>query len=681
MKKLILTVSLLLISACMEHDLSYLSSAFDAEHSLAIPLIHSKTILVDLLPEEDDMSSDPDGFLRATFRRDSIAEIKVDSLLIFKDQTAFLDSFSIGEIYIPNFSKVKFTYLDNISSNFQNDLSQQISAAIIDSQNNDSAYFPPIPIQSGGIHQYPNVTEEFLHVLISEGVLSLEITNNLPVELSILELELRNTFDDSLLGSFDFQDISPSETVESSVDIEGLLVSNDLYIEIIYMESPGSGNEWVFVSSDDNLFFSINGLGLIASEGLVKYPSQLGPDSVLVFDLDFDDGVEVDFVELSAGELTYTFDSDINTSIEVTIQIPELLDQDNEVFSDVISINNSGSVVNTILLENYKLDLSTSTNQLHFIYSSQITNSETFVEYNKLDQMSVNLQMVNLEYDLIQGYFGQFEKLIEEDVLDLDLSMFSDLPSGIIFESPSLIFTSDNSFGVPFHLDLEIIGTSESDVVNLYGPIVDVASQDESITVFDVTNSQISEFISINPPVVIYGGSIISNPLGNTGIQNVLSPNSSIVLGFEMDLPMHLRIDNATSKDTLALDIDSAVSSDIDMIESVELHLRTKNDFPFDIALSLFLQDSISGLILDSLNFDVLQAATVDVNGKTIEPIVYETVIKLTTNLIDAFFNSNQAVFDVRCNSFDNQNTAIKLYTDYELIVDAGVIIDTKFEE
>ena len=129
------------------------------------------------------------------------------------------------------------------------------------------------------------------------------------------------------------------------------------------------------------------------------------------------------------------------------------------------------------------------------------------------------------------------------------------------------------------------------------------------------------------------------------------------------------------------MDFDSDNFPDIDQVESVEFHLQTKNEFPIDIALSVFFEDSVSGLILDSLNFELLQAAPVDENDIVNEPILFETKIKLTSNQFDALLNSNRALLDLRMNSYDTENTAIKLYTDYEFVIDAGVLIETKIVE
>jgi hypothetical protein len=48
---------------------------------------------------------------------------------------------------------------------------------------------------------------------------------------------------------------------------------------------------------------------------------------------------------------------------------------------------------------------------------------------------------------------------------------------------------------------------------------------------------------------------------------------------------------------------------------------------------------------------------------------------------IDAIFNANQVLLNVQMNSFENQNLAIRFYTDYEFVIDAGVIIELKIEQ
>jgi hypothetical protein len=146
-------------------------------------------------------------------------------------------------------------------------------------------------------------------------------------------------------------------------------------------------------------------------------------------------------------------------------------------------------------------------------------------------------------------------------------------------------------------------------------------------------------------------------------------------------LPLHLRIQDAVTKDTLALSLDSENITQFEMVESVRMQLYTENEFPLDVALTMLFQDSITGVVFDSLKIELLEAASVDENGRSIEPRVYNSNISLNSGQFDALFNANQTILDIRMKSYDVENTAIKLYTDYEFIIDAGVIIELKIEE
>ena len=676
-----LTLSLLLMSSCMEHDLTTLSTEIEAEYNLAIPLIHSTTRLGDLLPENENMSTDDDGLIRISFRQDSIAEILSDSLLVIENQEPTLEEFTVGEIALPAFTSNVSIVMGDLTSNLDPTISSQISEAIDYSQVFGSAYFPPIEEQSGGVYNAQG-SDQFHSVFISEGQLSITITNNLAIDLSVLNLRLRNTIDNSIVGLFEFVNVQSGSISSSIVSLDGVTLYSDLSMEILDLASPGTGSnpldqsQWVPISNSDELELVIEGEGLVATEGMVKFPAQSGPDSTFVVDMDFEDGAEIDFIEIAAGQFVYSFNSDLNTTLELTLEIPQLVDENNNSFYEVIQIVNSGLVTNSVSLENYTFDFSNSLNQLQVNYSSQILATQNYVSYEESNEISLTIGMEDLEFNLIQGYFGQIEEIITEEVLDLDLSLLADISTGIILESPKLIFSADNSIGIPFEIDLAMIGENGAEFISLGGPLFDIAAEQISETTFDNTNSQLPELIALNPTAITYSGTVISNPLGNTGSPNVLRPNTSIVLGFEMDLPLHLRIQDALTKDTLDLSFD--FDSPADMIESVKMKLRTQNEFPLDVDLTMFFEDSISGAILDSLTIDLLEAAPVDEDGRTIEAITYESNIVINADQFEALLNSNRTILDIRMNSYNSENTAIKLYTDYEFIIDAGIIVELK---
>ena len=682
-----ITIVLLLFSSCLEHDLTTLSSTINAELGLAIPLIHSTTTLGDLLPDNEDLYTDEDGLIRIYFRKDSIAHVVSDSLLSIENQEPTTQEFTVGSISLPDFNSTIITEMNSLTSNLQDsELSEQITEAINYSQVYGSAYFPPINPQSGGDYNAQGSTE-FQSVLISEGVLNIEVTNNFAIDLSELELRLSNSIDNTEIGVFLFENILASTSESASVQLQNITLSAEMSIEIVNLSSPGAGldpydeSSWVTISTDDELVIAIETVDLIATQGFVKFPDQIGPDSTFVIDMDFDEGVEIELIALSAGAFVYSYESDLNTTLELLLEIPTLIDANSNPFSEIIQIENSGLVTNSISLEGYSFVFSGTSNQLQVNYSSQIIPTENFVSYNQLDEIALSIGIEDLDFELIQGYFGQLDQSIDEGILDLDFSALTDIASGIILESPSLVFTADNSIGIPFEIDLNLIGEANGMSVALDGPSLLVPAEQISNTAFNNSNSQLQELIALSPTVISYSGTVVSNPLGNVGILNTLSPNTGINIGFEMDLPLHLRIQDAVTKDTLALSFNLGDATQIEMVESVRMQLHTENEFPLDVALTMLFQDSITGVVFDSLKIELLEAAPVDVNGRTIEPIVYGSNFAITANQFDAIVNSNSTILDIRMNSYDSEYSAIKLYTDYQFIIDAGIIVELNIEE
>ena len=685
LKNGVILFALFLFTSCMDEDASKISNSLDVQPYMAIPLIHSTTTLVDLLPDDEHISSDADGLIRITYREDSIVQVESDSLLQVENQVPTEESFLLGAIDLTDFDIAMHVALSEIIGNLEGALAAEINNAIAQSSSLGIAYFPPITPQSGGVYTQAG-SDKFESVLITEGTLGIEITNNFPIEISSLQLQLRNTIDQAVLGTFSFNDIGVGATKTSSINLSNSLMYNQLDLEVVELSSDGSGSNWVPISGTEILDIAISGSSIRASEGMVKFPEQEGPEDVFVIDMEFEDGAEISLIELSAGNFVYSFESTVNTVLELTIEIPQLVDEMETAFSEVIQVENTASIgaqTISLPLDNYKFDFSGSVNQLQVNYSSQILGTNTFESYDQDDEVNISIGMEDLEFSYIEGYFGQMLEEIEEDVLDMDLSVLENVTSGIRLESPNLRFTVDNTIGIPFEIDLDMTGVNEGESVSLNGPKMEIASDATTLIDFDNTNSQLSDLIALNPSEISYSGSVLSNPSGNTGEVNSISSGTNITIGFEMDLPLHLRVEEAVITDTLVLDFgdENDEGSGNDYVESVKLKLHIENEFPLDVDVTVMFADSVSGLVLDSLNMELLEAAAVDEEGRTITANVFETNIVLDADQIDALFNSNRALLDIKMNSYDSENTAVRLYTDYELIIGAGVILELKTEE
>ena len=692
-KKLAVVFALFSVVSCMDEDISNISNTLEIQPNMAIPIIHSTTTLVDLLPEDENMSFDDDGFIRIIYKEDSIAQVSSDTLLVIEDQDPTQESFSLEAIDIDDFQTNISVTLTELIDNLEADLAEEIDVAIDQSETQGSAFFPPIPSQSGGVYNHQASDDlEFEYVLISQGELSVEIINNFSFEISSLQLELRNADNQGVIGQFPFNSIPSGASQVQSINLSNEFLYSEIEISIVEFSSIGSGinplnqSSWLSVNGSDDMIFSISGNAIQATEGSIKFPEQEGPSDSLIVDIELDDDVEISHIDLVSGAIVYNYESSVNTSIQLNIEIPSLKDQFEMVFSETLEINNTqftGPQSISFPLDNYSFDLSESVNQIQVNYSSQIMGSNTFQSFSENDQIQIDISMENLEFSYVEGYFGQIEQEIEQDEMDFDFSVLDDIAPNLYLETPNLRFTVDNAIGVPFRIDLDVIGVNENETISIDGPSINAVGQVSTITNFTNSNSQLPAFIAMSPSQILYSGSVLSNPSGNMGILNSITNGSNIEIGFEMDLPLHLRLEDAMRTDTLALDFgdENDDTSGPEYVDSVILKLHTENEFPLDIDLMILFTDSLSGLVLDSIDVEMLDAAEVDEEGRTISANIYDSNIVLNSGQIDALFNSNRALLNMKINSYDNQNTAVKLYTDYEFKIAVGAILELNIEE
>ena len=241
--------------------------------------------------------------------------------------------------------------------------------------------------------------------------------------------------------------------------------------------------------------------------------------------------------------------------------------------------------------------------------------------------------MQDLEFSYVEGYFGQIEQEIEQDEMNFDLSSLEEIIPDLYLETPNLRFTVDNAIGVPFKIDLDLLGVNDDENISLMVRTFRFKRM-STITDFNNSNSQLSDLISISPSQILYSGSVLSNPSGNMGELNSITNGSDIKIGFELDLPLHFRLQDAMRTDTLDLDFggENDDTTEADYVDSVILKLHTENEFPLDIDLMILFTDSVSGLVLDSLDVELLDGAEVDEDGRTISANIYDSNIVLNSD-------------------------------------------------
>ena len=231
-RKLVLFFALFSIVSCMDEDISNISNSIEIQPNVAIPIIHSTTTLLDLLPDDENLSFDDDGFIRVIYKEDSIVQVSGDTLMVIEDQDPTQESFSLESIDVDDFQTNINVNLSELTDNLEANLAEEIDLAVDVAEMNGSAYFPPIPSQSGGSY-YHQASDQFEYVLISEGILSIEIINNFAFDITSLELELINSDNQVVISQFLYNSISAGTSQVQSVNLADKFMYSDLEISIV----------------------------------------------------------------------------------------------------------------------------------------------------------------------------------------------------------------------------------------------------------------------------------------------------------------------------------------------------------------------------------------------------------------------------------------------------------------
>ena len=687
-KKLILPL-LFIFTSCMDENLDKISSQIIQETQIAIPLMQSSITMFDLLPLDESIVIDDDNFIRIIYSIDSFASVNSDSLLDVENQAPSVRSLALGAIEIEDYlDEFRMTILE-LSQNIEDTvLGGYFPAGVEYSNENGSAFFPPIVPQSAGYYSRPG-PDAFKFVLVESGLIEISLINEMPVEITRLYMTLMNRVDSSVIGNFNFENVPVNGTQVDGIYIEEQELFNDLlmYVDTFFVEGSGQNpfDESTFVplSYDQGVDVIVATRDFIVREGLVRFPEEEGPADTIVVDLEFENGMLLKKMDVDEGDFNCTFESSVKTDINVAFTIPQLKNEFGEVFQFSFIVSNTeeiGAQNSSFAMDGYDFDLTGSINKLDVYFATTVVPTpitDEHVLFSELDTVRISVALDNMDFSFIEGYFGQVEKLIEPSEFSLDLNALQEIATGIILEDPKITFISENSMGIPFNINLNMEGINEGESISLNGPSIAINSNGVSETEYNNANSQIVDFISLNPQVMVYSGDVISNPEGNTGELNFITPGSGLNVGFEMDLPLHLRIEETTLSDTLGFDykLSAELTSSVeDYLVSGQLIFSIENEFPFDANVMLYFKDSISNLNLDSLQINVIEAAEVNANGVVENAKNTNYTVLLSQEMFSNLLDVNQIVLNAQFSSYDYENTAVKLYTDYELKIGLSIL-------
>jgi hypothetical protein len=180
------------------------------------------------------------------------------------------------------------------------------------------------------------------------------------------------------------------------------------------------------------------------------------------------------------------------------------------------------------------------------------------------------------------------------------------------------------------------------------------------------------------------------NPDGNDGSRdNYIFGDSRCFIGpLEVEVPMELRINNLQFTDTVDNfmqndDPDDESPVNPEDFEFLRIDIDAENGFPLGVSLSMTLYDSathVNKCTIDAT--DILEPASVDINGKVTGPKECSTSIEITREFWNSINVADKIIFKFTLVSTDNGSKDVKIYSDYKINFKAAIVLkpDIKFD-
>jgi hypothetical protein len=196
---------------------------------------------------------------------------------------------------------------------------------------------------------------------------------------------------------------------------------------------------------------------------------------------------------------------------------------------------------------------------------------------------------------------------------------------------------------------------------------------------FDKTNSNIKDFLQINPKYIFYSVQADVNPLGLTDPTFFVLDTSKFSVEVEVELPLYGTANVVSLGDTIpfVLDLNDPSGSDLVVTEAIFM-VNTYNDFPVDVEMQLLFMDSsqvvIDSLFSNGLSFILRGAAVGPAPAlRTSTPTHTVTEVFVDRARLDNLGRARAMIVRGRLTTNNGGFDLVKVYQDYEIEVKLGI--------
>ena len=693
MKKFAVVLSTLVVVlfSCMKDDYNWDNVNLENYNpSVAAPIVKTRLTLHDLVKDYLDtdtsiLSIDSDSLLWITYSS-SLFRMGLVDMFSISDQN-ITESFQVEPFTINDINQNVGITMGSVVSNFGDPQKSEIQNA-----DGSTAPFPAIPPQAGGSHSAGSFTA-FSTVNFSQGALTLTVTNSWPIDLVNLNIEIRNTADNSLIGTVNYP-IIPAGTAQSdAIDLTGKTMSNSIDAIIKNIESPGSGSitNLVPINLNDAININVATSNLVISHGTAVFPTQQVLDDIISVDMSLGNGEVLRTLRLKSGKINYSINYGLKESADITLSLPYVT-LSTVPFSKVIEINSNNATATVVSgsfdLTGYEFDLTannTDTNAIVARIVADIVSSNTPVPFSSTDGVSADLTLSNLDIEFLDGDLGIQSFNLDADTVNLNFNEL-DFDADITLADPRIDLTITNSFGMELGANLSSINAiNDQQILALsglgnvtigapaYGNFGDSVKTTISI---NTTTTNIDDVLAIKPSKLIFAMNGSTNP-GSAPFNNFITDASCFSVGMDIQVPLYGGVNGYKLSDTIDFPVEAFKNVLVGNIKT-----EITNEFPLNVYVQAYFVDS-DFIVLDSLKsipVQVLKSSLVDPsNGNMVSATTFYEDIELSKEKVENIKNASKIIL-VSEMATASGGTNVKFYTKFGMDIRLGVYAKVKVD-
>ena len=663
----IILILALIFSSC-KHELE--TPSWDVD--LITPVANTN-VSIDQIVIEDSLIEiqTNDSGLVSLYYQSNLEDIDFDSLInidmIVPGKTERLDSINFDNINIS----------DTISLG---ELVSTIPLGSILFPNGSTASIPYLPNVISSDTFNVNASDYFETMVLSDGYLFFEITNNLPTDISNVSVSLVNSSNLNNIAAFNFPLISSGTSAKDSLSLAGLSIDKNIEA-IINNVDVNASNGNITVNYSDNLISKISLKNLQITEATAFFPQQELSKEITETTFDLGDA-QITEIGIKTGLVKISLVSTIPDTGRIIYNIPSLK-KNGVPFSTekIVPTTISGESTDYIFdFQDYVLDLTGKDGRLggdtvNTIYSELITYIDStgeLVTLNQQDSFYYYTEFIfSPEYAL--GYLGTDTVEFGPEIIKNNI--FNNIIGGNIdLNNTNLSVEIDNYFGADANLVFTNLTAENSNTGEISTPSVDEDGNNfigheyniNRATLINLANSDIQssttsirlnadEMLSILPDKITTSLNVYLNPNGQSSTPDFIFPDYPLDASIELEVPLNIIANNLHLRDTTDVDIEQNED-----IEVEKVFLKVENGFPIDCNIKMILLDKNQN-ILDTLFKN--QSIT---SGLLQNNLVVEKSINILETSALNFEEINNIIFDVKFNT-DDVNNHVSIYNDYTI--------------